>query len=155
MLHVQNKKFKKTQFKKQIFEPGVQPMDFVCIDLIGEFHPPSLKGNKYALTAVCMLRGFTFCIPMKNKSAEEVITPWRNHISFPFGVCRNYSLIMGWNLKMSCLIPLQSNWVWRERSTHHHTGLNQMVILRVFIISYKHVYLDIFLGTGSGIMSHH
>ena len=35
----------KTQFKKQIFEPGVQPMEFVCIDLIGEFYPPSSKGN--------------------------------------------------------------------------------------------------------------
>ena len=35
-----------------------------------------------------MLTGFTFCIPIKNNSAEEVITAWRNHISFPFGVCR-------------------------------------------------------------------
>ena len=32
-------KVQKTQFEKQIFEPGVQPMEFVCIDLIGEFHP--------------------------------------------------------------------------------------------------------------------
>ena len=29
-----------------------------------------------------------FCIPIKNKLSEEVITAWRNHISFPFGVCR-------------------------------------------------------------------
>ena len=63
-------------------------MDFVCIDLIGEFHPPSSKGNRYTLTAVCMLTGFTFCIPIKNKSAEEVVMAWRNHILFPFGVCR-------------------------------------------------------------------
>ena len=60
----------------------------MCIDLIGEFHPPSSKGNRYALTAVCMLTGSTFCIPIKNKSAEEVVTAWRNHILFPFGVCR-------------------------------------------------------------------
>ena len=60
-------KVKKTQFEKQIFEPGVQPMEFICIDLIGEFHPPSSKGNRYALTAVCMLTGYTFCIPIKNK----------------------------------------------------------------------------------------
>ena len=78
----------KTQFEKQIFEPGVQPMEFVCIDLIGEFYPPSSKGNRYTLTAVCMLTGFTFCIPIKNKTAQEVVTAWRNHISFPFGVCR-------------------------------------------------------------------
>ena len=42
----------KTQFEKQIFEPGVQPMEFVCINLIGEFYPPSSKGNRYTLTAV-------------------------------------------------------------------------------------------------------
>ena len=35
-----------------------------------------------------MLTGFTFCIPIKNKTAQEVVTAWRNHISFPFGVCR-------------------------------------------------------------------
>ena len=78
----------KTQFEKQIFEPGVQPMEFICINLIGEFYPPSSKGNRYTLTAVCMLTGFTFCIPIKNKTAQEVVTAWRNHISFPFGVCR-------------------------------------------------------------------
>ena len=74
-------------------------MEFVCIDLIGEFHPPSSKGNRYALTAVCMLTGFTFCIPIKNKSAEEVITAWRNHISFPFGVCRKLLMDNGTELK--------------------------------------------------------
>ena len=63
-------------------------MEFVCIYLIGEFYSPSSKGNRYALTAVCMLTGFTFCIPIKNKTAQEVVTACRNHISFPFGVCR-------------------------------------------------------------------
>ena len=37
-------KVQKTQFEKQIFEQGVQPMEFICIDLIGEFYPPSSKG---------------------------------------------------------------------------------------------------------------
>ena len=81
-------KVQKTQFEKQIFEHGVQLMEFVSMDLIGEFHPPSSKGNRYALTAVCMLTGYMFCIPLKNKSAEEIVTAWRNHIAFPFGVCR-------------------------------------------------------------------
>ena len=35
-----------------------------------------------------MLTGFTFCIPIKNKTAQEVVTAWRNHISFLFVVCR-------------------------------------------------------------------
>ena len=63
-------------------------MEFVSMDLIGKFHPPSSKGNRYALTAVCMLTGYTFFIPIKSKSAEKIATAWRNHIAFQFGVCR-------------------------------------------------------------------
>ena len=32
--------YRRLQFEKQIFEPGVQPMEFISMDLIGEFHPP-------------------------------------------------------------------------------------------------------------------
>ena len=39
-------KVQKTQFEKQIFEPGVQPMEFICMDLVSEFHLPSSKGNR-------------------------------------------------------------------------------------------------------------
>ena len=35
-----------------------------------------------------MLTGYTLCIPIKNKLAEEIVTAWRNNIAFPFGVCR-------------------------------------------------------------------
>ena len=62
-------------------------MEFIYMDLTGEFHPPSSKGNRYTLTAVCMLIGYIFCIPIKNKSAE-IVTAWRNHNAFPFGFCR-------------------------------------------------------------------
>ena len=62
----------------------MQPMKFISMDFIGEFHPPLFKGNRNALTAVCMLTGYTFCIPLKNKTAEEIVTAWRNHIAFPF-----------------------------------------------------------------------
>ena len=81
-------KVKNTQFKRQIFEPGMQPMEYISMDLIGEFHPLLSKGNRYALTAVCKLTGYTFCIPLKNKTAEEIMTAWRNHTAFPFSVCR-------------------------------------------------------------------
>ena len=49
------------------------PMEFISMDLIGEFHPPSCKGHKYALTVICMLTGYTFCIPLKTKTAAEVV----------------------------------------------------------------------------------
>ena len=42
------------------------------MDLIGEFSPVSRMGNRYALTAVCMLTGYTFCIPIETKSAKDV-----------------------------------------------------------------------------------
>ena len=60
-------------------------MEFIVMDLIGEFHPAASKGNRYALTAICMLTGFTFCIPLKNKTAEEVVKAYLNHICCVFG----------------------------------------------------------------------
>ena len=53
--------------------------------LIGEFHPASSKGNRYTLTAVCMLTGFTFCIPLKSKRAKDVIRAYIDHICCTFG----------------------------------------------------------------------
>ena len=46
-----------------------------------------------------MLTGYTFCIPIKNKSAEEIATAWRNHITFLFGVCRKLLMDNGTEFK--------------------------------------------------------
>ena len=45
------------EFSKEHFSAPAQPMEFIAMDLIGEFHPASSKGNRYALTAICMLTG--------------------------------------------------------------------------------------------------
>ena len=45
------------KFEAKHFKPGMRPMDFIAMDLIGEFHPPSSQGNRYALTGICMLTG--------------------------------------------------------------------------------------------------
>ena len=50
------------------------------MDLIGEFHPPSSQGNRYALTGVCMLTGFTWCIPIKLKKATDVARVYMQHV---------------------------------------------------------------------------
>ena len=63
-------------------------MDFTAMDLIEEFHPASSKGNRFALTAICMLTGFTFCIPFKFKCAEDMINAYINHISCAFGLSK-------------------------------------------------------------------
>ena len=73
------------ELQKEHFSAPPQPMEFIAMDLIGEFHLASSKGNRYALTAICMLTGFTFCIPLKSKKAEDVVTAYLNHICCIFG----------------------------------------------------------------------
>ena len=51
----------------------------------GEFQPPTSCGHRYALTAVCMLTGFTWCVPLKTKTAEEVSKAYMDHIYSNFG----------------------------------------------------------------------
>ena len=75
-------KLENMKFERKIFKPSLQPMDFICMDLIGEFHPPTRHG---ALTAVCMLTGFTWCVPLKTKTAEEVAKAYMDHIYCNFG----------------------------------------------------------------------
>ena len=47
-----------TRYVKGTFEIPKAPMDFISINLIGEFHPPSSNRNRYALTVICMLTGW-------------------------------------------------------------------------------------------------
>ena len=68
------------KFKAKHFKPSLKPMDFIAMDLIGEFHPPCSQGNRYALTGVCMLMGFTWCIPIKLKKAADVARAYMQHI---------------------------------------------------------------------------
>ena len=68
------------KFEAKHFKPGIRPMDFIAMDLIGEFHPPSSQGNRYALTGICMLTGFTWCIPLKSKKAAEVSRAYLQHV---------------------------------------------------------------------------
>ena len=62
---------KTQQLKNNHFSSPPQPMEFIAMDLIGEFHPASSKGNRFTLTTVCMLTGFTFCIPRKKQMSRR------------------------------------------------------------------------------------
>ena len=68
------------KFEAKHFKPLLKPMDFIAMDLISEFHPPSSQGNHYALTGVCMLTGFTWCIPIKSKKATDVARAYMQHV---------------------------------------------------------------------------
>ena len=62
------------------FNVPTSPMQFISMDLIGEFHPLSAKGHRYALTVICMLTGYTFCVP-----AAEVVKTYIDHVYAKFG----------------------------------------------------------------------
>ena len=62
------------------FDMATFPMQFISMDLIGEFHPPTAKNNRYALTVVCMLTDYIFCVPLKTKTTEEVIQAYIDNI---------------------------------------------------------------------------
>ena len=65
------------------------PMDFISMDLIGEFHPPPTdEGHRYALTVICMLTGFTWCIPIKDKKAPTIIKAYMNEVYYKYGGSR-------------------------------------------------------------------
>ena len=79
---------KTQQLKNEHFLSPPQLMEFIAMDLIGEIHPASSKGHRYALTAICMLTGFTFCIPLKSKRAKDMIKAYIDDICCPFGPSR-------------------------------------------------------------------
>ena len=66
------------------FDSPDLPMEFICMDLVGPIHPPSGRGNKYVLTVIDMLTGFTIAVPIKNKNAETVCDAYRNHVYCTF-----------------------------------------------------------------------
>ena len=68
------------KFEAKHFKPSLKPMDFIAMDLIGEFHLPSSQGNCYTLTGVCMLTGFTWCIPIKLKKAADIARAYMQHV---------------------------------------------------------------------------
>ena len=67
------------------FDSPDLPMEFICMDLVGPIHPPSSRGNKYVLTVIDMLAGFTIAVPIKNKNAETICDAYRDNIYCVFG----------------------------------------------------------------------
>ena len=76
------------KYNKGTFQALGIPMYFISIDLIGEFHPPSSQGNKYALTVICMLSGWTWCISIPDKTALVVVKAYLKHVHHVFGPSR-------------------------------------------------------------------
>ena len=60
-------------------------MQFISMDLIGKFHPPSQQGHRYTLTVICMHTSYIFCISLKTKTAEEVVQAYLCHVYSKYG----------------------------------------------------------------------
>ena len=73
-----------TRYVKGMFEVPEAPMDFISMDLIGKFNPPSTQGNKFALTVICMLSGWTWCIPIVDKSVPVVVQAYLKNVHHLF-----------------------------------------------------------------------
>ena len=73
------------KYAKLHFDVATFPMQFISMDLIGESHPPTSKKHRYALTVICMLTGYVFCVPLKTKTAEEVIQAYIDNVYAKFG----------------------------------------------------------------------
>ena len=67
------------------FDVATFQMQFISMDLIGKFHPPTIRKHRYALTVICMLTGYVFCVPLKTKAAEEVIQAYIDNVYSKFG----------------------------------------------------------------------
>ena len=72
-------------YVKLHFDSATFPMEFISMDLIGELYPPSKLGHKYALTVICMLTGYVFCIPLKTKQASQVLQAYIDNVYAKFG----------------------------------------------------------------------
>jgi len=76
------------KYAKLHFSVPSMPMEFISMDLIGEFNLPSKGGYRYALTVICMLTGYVFCIPIKTKNASEVLAAYIKNVYAIFGGSR-------------------------------------------------------------------
>ena len=80
---IQNETTTDTQFGTFTALEG--PMQFICIDIVGPISPVSSKGNRFCLTVVDMLTGYTMAVAIPNKSVETIVKAYIDHIYSIFG----------------------------------------------------------------------
>ena len=61
------------------------PMQLICMDLVGPISPVTSRGNRFILTCIDMLTGFTIAVPIKDKTAKTICDAYRDHIYCIFG----------------------------------------------------------------------
>ena len=67
------------------FDVATFHIQFISMDVIGEFHPPTSRKHRHALSVICMLTGYVFCVPLKTKTAEEIMQVYIDNVYSKFG----------------------------------------------------------------------
>ena len=80
---IQNQVNTSAEFKH--FKVPEVPMQLICMDLVGPISLVTSRGNRFILTYIDMLTGFTVAVPIKDKSASTVCDTYRAHIYCMFG----------------------------------------------------------------------
>ena len=97
-------------------------MQFISMDLIGKFYPPSQQGHRYALTVICMHTSFVFCIPLKSKTAQEVVQAYLHHIYSKFGGSEKNLSDNGTEFKNKLFEEVAGQLGVEYKCTHHPIG---------------------------------
>ena len=61
----------KRKFIEQTFKPGAQPMEFISMDLVGEFHPPSSKGEPLCTYSCLYVNKFCVLYSFKEQVSQQ------------------------------------------------------------------------------------
>ena len=94
-------------------------MQFISMDVIGEFHPRSSTGNFYALFVICMLTGYSFCILLPNKSACIVVQAYVDNVYAKFGGPTHILSDNGNGFKNQLFTPFHQQSNGRIEGFHH------------------------------------
>ena len=111
------------------------PIQFISTDLIGPFDHSS-NGYYYSLMMVCILRGYTFCIPWNTKIVSKVIQAYIDELYAKFWGSMNSLSAIGQNLKINCSqmwLP-QLGVEQKVYSPPYHHQSNGIIIIIIIII---------------------
>ena len=80
---------KTQQLKNEHFSSPPQPMEFIAMNLIGEFHPASSKGNRFAPDRSMHAHRIYILHPIEKQTCRrDVIKAYIDHICCTFGPSR-------------------------------------------------------------------
>ena len=104
-------------------------MEMICMDLIGLLLETS-RGNKFALTVICLLTNYVFMIPIPNKSTQQVIQAYLKHICAQFSGNRYILTDRGSEFTSQLIHQLASELGFVKIFTSSYTPMGNSIIER-------------------------